>query len=303
MQSGRLFEILYLLLEKRKITASVLAKRFEVSERTIYRDVDVLSAAGIPIYTSRGKGGGIFLLDHYILNKSLLSEQEQKEILYALKGFSATHAGGSEILGKISALFQKNSGDWIDIDFSTWGGGQQEQDKFSILKKAVLENRRLSFLYDSSFGVRSLRLVEPYKLCFKGRTWYLQAFCLEKQDFRTFRVSRMDELQIQKVTFIPNGVPPLLDKEAVPADQILELELRISRRMAYRVHDEFDCRFVTEENGAFSVRAWYPENDWVYGYLLSFGEDLQVISPPHIRHILQEKAEKTAALYQSPDTV
>ena len=303
MQSGRLFEILYLLLEKRKITASVLAKRFEVSERTIYRDVDVLSAAGIPIYTSRGKGGGIFLLDHYILNKSLLSEQEQKEILYALKGFSATRAGGSEILGKISALFQKNSGDWIDIDFSTWGGGQQEQDKFSILKTAVLENRRLSFLYDSSFGVRSLRLVEPYKLCFKGRTWYLQAFCLEKQDFRTFRVSRMDELQIQEVTFIPNGVPPLLDKEAVPADQILELELRISHRMAYRVHDEFDCRFVTKENGAFSVRAWYPENNWVYGYLLSFGEDLQVISPPHIRHILQEKAEKTAALYKSPDTI
>lgn len=300
MQSGRLFEILYLLLEKRRITARELAQRFEVSERTVYRDVDALSAAGVPVYATRGKGGGICLLEDFVLDKSLLSEQDQKEILFALHSLSAAQAEDNGVLGKISALFQKNSGDWIDVDFSPWGAGQDGRERFITLKKAVLENRRLSFFYHSSYGCSTRRVVEPYKLCFKGGSWYLQAFCLEKKAFRTFRVSRMEELALQKDVFVPQATPPLLDNAAVPPQRVVELELRISRRMAYRVLDEFDRRAVAqEENGDYRVRAWYPETGWVYGYLLSFGEDLEVLSPPYVRKILKEKAEKIAVCYQT----
>jgi len=114
MQINRLFEIIYILLNKKSITAKELAEHFEVSVRTIYRDIDILSIAGIPIYTSQGKGGGISLLDDYVLDKSLLSEQEQKEILYALQSLTVANVPDTDkVLSKISNLFNKNKRNWI----------------------------------------------------------------------------------------------------------------------------------------------------------------------------------------------
>ena len=107
MQINRLFEIIYLLLEKGSVTAAALAERFEVSVRTIYRDIDLLSGAGIPVYCSRGRGGGVSLLPDFVLDKSLLSEREQDEILFALQSVAATHAGGEEVLERVNTLFRR----------------------------------------------------------------------------------------------------------------------------------------------------------------------------------------------------
>ncbi len=304
MQSGRMFEIVYLLLERRRMTARELAERFEVSERTIYRDVDALSAAGIPIYAAKGKGGGIGLLENFVLDRSVLSSQEQKEILFGLQTLSATRAAEADTtLQRISSLFRQTAADWIDVDFSPWGGGEAEREKFRLLKQALLENQVVAFDYDSSYGLRSHRKVEPHKLRFKYGGWYLSGYCLEKHDFRTFKIPRMECLALTGERFVPRGEPPELECGPAAAGQIVELEMKILKPAAYRAHDEFDQRFVRQTAGGdYLVRAWYPENGWLYGYLLSFGEHLEVLSPPRIRVLLREKAARIAARYEDEAT-
>ncbi|MDR0273485.1 MAG: HTH domain-containing protein, partial [Clostridiales bacterium] len=148
MQSNRLFEIIYVLLNKKSVTAKDLAERFGVSTRTIYRDVDTLSLSGIPIYTEKGKGGGISLLPEFVLSKSILSEREQNEILNALQGLSNIQNGDS-VLRKLSAVFNKTAANWLEVDFSDWGF--RDGDIFDGFKTAILEKRIASFEYFSTF--------------------------------------------------------------------------------------------------------------------------------------------------------
>ena len=121
MKENRYFQMIYLLLDKGQMTAPELADYFEVSIRTIYRDIDILSSAGIPIYATQGKGGGIAIQDSYVLKKSLLSEQEQKQILMALQGIRVLEDEQiNMLLSKLSGVFQRQQGNWLEIDFSTW---------------------------------------------------------------------------------------------------------------------------------------------------------------------------------------
>ena len=167
MQINRLFEIVYILLNKKTITAKELAEHFEVSIRTIYRDIDKLTSANIPIYTSQGKGGGITLLDNYTLNKSVLSENEQNEILFALQSLTATEYPESDnIRSKLSSLFNKDKINWIEVDFSSWGNSKNRNEQFNILKSAIITHRVITFEYFNSLGEKSNRRVEPIKLLF-----------------------------------------------------------------------------------------------------------------------------------------
>ena len=161
MKNSRLFEILYLLVEKRAITAGELAERLEVSERTIYRDVDALSAAGIPVFTLKGQGGGIRLMDQFVLDRALLSQAQQDEILFALQATLATGGGARDTLARLSALFRREGGDWLEVDFTGWGSGAAERENFALVKRSILERRPLSFTYYSSAGERSRRTAEP----------------------------------------------------------------------------------------------------------------------------------------------
>jgi len=159
-----------------------LAERFEVSVRTIYRDVEVLSQAGVPIYTSQGKGGGISLSDRFVLNKSLLSDKEQDEILFALQSLSvAQFPDSDEVFSKLSSLFRKNSTNWIEVDFSSWGSGLKQKELYALLKRAILEHKVISFTYLSAAGEQKSRRGAPVKLLFKDRAWYVEAYSFEKR--------------------------------------------------------------------------------------------------------------------------
>lgn len=167
MQISRLFEIVYLLLDKKCITAQELADRFEVSARTIYRDIDTLSQAGIPVFASRGKGGGIRLMDNFILNKSVLSKEEQSSILSALHGMNALQPGQTgAVLGKLSALFGGRPYDWIEIDFSSWDSSDRISRSLALLKEAIFSRAVISFDYCASDGKTTHRQAEPFALFF-----------------------------------------------------------------------------------------------------------------------------------------
>lgn len=202
MQESRLFKIVYYLLDKGKSTAPELAEKFEVSIRTIYRDLDAISAAGIPIYAMQGKGGGISLLQDYILDKSLLSDQEKEKILMALQGIIATEdTKADELLSKLGGIFQTKIQDWIEVDFSDWIKNTPNQDVFNTIKGAIFTKNTIKFSYFGSNGSFSKRTAEPIKLVFKSKDWYLYGFCLLKNDFRFFKLTRIKDLEVLAETF------------------------------------------------------------------------------------------------------
>ncbi len=292
--NNRLFEIVYILLQKKKTTAKELADRFEVSTRTIYRDIETLSTANIPIYASKGKDGGIGLLDEYVLNKTILSEEEQNQILFALQGMKKVKGQDEkDILEKLSILFNKEINDWIKIDFSNWGNVQEE--RFDIIKSAILNKQLIGFTYYNSNGEESKRIVEPLQIWFKDKSWYLVSYCKLKQDYRIFKIARIKEVKMLQEHF--ERELPKEENEQYNF-KIIELELEINKAMTYRVYDEFESKEITKkEDGNFIIKVKYPENEWVYGYILSFGEHIKVLSPMKAKNIIKDKLEKTLKNY------
>ncbi|MGE5390820.1 MAG: helix-turn-helix transcriptional regulator [Deltaproteobacteria bacterium] len=300
MQINRLFEIVYILLDKKRVTAKEFAEYFGVSVRTIHRDIDTLSAAGIPIYTSKGRGGGIRLLDDYVLNKSVLSEQEQNGILMSLQSLSAVKYPDLEpVFNKLSILFNKTQSNWIEVDFSHWGSEGSERAKFDILRNAIINNRVISFDYFSSYGERTSRMVEPLKLVFKGQAWYIYSFCRVKHDFRLFKIKRIRNLAVNDETFfkvVPDDIWAGNDDSCL--DRMVRLVLKVDEDMAYRVYDEFyEEQIFQNSDGTFNVTITLPEDNWMYGYILSFGGSLEVLEPIHIRKAVASRLQEHLKKY------
>ncbi|HEY9062215.1 MAG TPA: YafY family protein [Pseudobacteroides sp.] len=300
MQISRLFEIVYLLMNKKNMTAKELAAHFEVSIRTILRDIDTLTTAGIPIYTTQGKGGGISILDSYILNKTVLSEDEQNQILFALQGLSATHNIDTDnILVKLQSLFEKADSNWIEVDFSRWGNSVTDKAKFDCLKNAIIKKQALAFNYSNSYGETRDRKVYPLKLAFKSKSWYLQAFCLPKENYRTFKVNRMRNIETIDETFSGMAFQiPEMDSTEYQSPCLLDVKLLFSPHVAYRVYDEFDEKDITKnEDGSFVVAMKLPNDYWLYDYILSFGDSIEVLEPQSVRNEIVKQVDKIKKKY------
>ena len=291
MQESRLFKIVYHLLEKGQTTAPELAEKFEVSVRTIYRDVDALSEAGIPIYTETGRNGGIYLLDDFVLNKALLSEKEKQEILSSLQSLSAVGVSyDANMVTKLSALFHTDSEDWFEADFSRWGGKSADNNKFESIKTAVIYHRAMQIVYEGSCHGGSKRTILPLKLMYKAKEWYVKAYCRQKQDFRIFKLTRIIEWKVLDEEFEPISFPEY-DVETGQAGNTIVL--KFSKAVAYRVYDEFDkSQMKRLESGELLVSAQMPEDDWLIGYLLSFGTQVDIIEPYYLRETLAQKAKE-----------
>jgi len=297
MQMSRAFEIIYILLNQKNTTAKELAERFGVSTRTIYRDVDTLSLAGIPVYTEKGKGGGIRLLPDFVLSKSMLNEEEQTEILGALEGLSRVKpAETSHALQKLSAVFNKPATNWLQVDFSDWGFS--DDGLWAGLKSAILERRIVEFDYYSSWGEKTSRQIEPLQLWFKSRAWYIKGFCLTRQDLRTFKLTRVKHLTLTDKHFPQRDLSAVPPPDPGPPERRqpdIFLRLKIQEEMTYRVLDDFSEDMVEKQtDGSFIASILRPDGEWLYRFLLSFGEHIEVLEPLHVREIVREKAEKVA---------
>lgn len=290
MQKSRLFRIVYHLLDQGQATAPELAEKFEVSVRTIYRDIDALSGAGIPIYTEAGRNGGIHLMNDFVLDKAVLSEQEKQEILIALQSINTTqNINSSQTLQKLSAMFHLSSENWLEVDFSRWGNEEFDNEKFELLKSAIIHCRSIKIHYAGSCGVISKRIVQPCKLAYKAKAWYLKAFCTEKQDWRIFKLNRILDLEILNEVFPHRVFPKLMDDSDEEYNQII---LRFPEEMAYRVYDEFDKTHVQQQtNGDLIVSAKMPEDAWLIGFLLSFGTQVDILSPPYLKKLIAEQGK------------
>jgi len=299
MQINRLFEIVYILLDKKSVTARELTEHFGVSRRTICRDIDTLSIAGIPIYTERGKGGGISLLPGFVLNKSILSEQEQNEILSALHGLSNVKTKDSkQVLQKLSTVFNKTAANWMEVDYSGW---MHENDFFSDYKIAILERRIIEFDYYNRHGDKTLRRVEPIQIRFKSKWWYLKGYCLTKHDVRLYKLTRIKNLVVTDETFTERSLLAVSDKLDIhnfSGQNNVWLKLRIEPEMAYRVFDDFHESWVEKQpDGGFIVTVTWSESTWLHGFILSYGRYAEVLEPEYLRNIIKDESQEISQKY------
>lgn len=297
MQINRLFEIVYILLENPTVTATELAERFEVSTRTIYRDVETLSQAGIPIYMSKGKGGGISLLPDFILNKAVLTEQEKSDILSSMKAVSAVNLSKSDTaLNKLISMLGKKNSEWIEVDFSSWGYFENDADYFEKIKTAIIEKQVITFMYASGKAEKLRREILPLKLVFKGAAWYLYGFCKMREDYRFFKLRRIDNLSVTDHHFdlvLPENI---LNWQKIDTSKYIKAEFEISAKMAFRVYDEIST-YKINDHGDFVCELLLPDISTICNYAASFGEYCTIILPKEAVDELKRRLESSLKNY------
>ena len=300
MQVSRMFEMLYILLENDRISAPELARRLEVSVRTVYRDAQALAEAGMPIYAERGREGGLSILPGHRLSRALLSDDDRRGILASLRAMAQAGAGEAETLRRMTAFLGTSAPDWVQIDLTDWSGRQDAL--LGTLKDAILSRRLLSFDYYGESGERTARRVCPQRLWFKGLTWYLLGYCLTRNAMRTFRLTRIRAAQIVPGEFPPEALaamsaaPAQTDVASVP---LLPVTLLIDARMAYRVYDDFDEAEITvRKDGHYLVQTAFPPGAWVLSFILGYGDAAQVLAPEALRSEVRAALQKTLALYE-----
>mgnify|MGYP006063970491 FL=1 len=291
MQTERLFEIVYTLLDRGTATAQELADQLGVSKRTILRDIETLTLAKVPVYTTQGKGGGVSLLEGYVLDKAVLSDEEKEQILLGIKTLLPTGGASGKALSKLGSLFSVKNTDWIEVDFSRWSNPTHDREKFDNLKNAVMQRKALAFSYPNSVGEISERKAYPLKLVFQGQAWYVQAFCLLKKDYRTFKINRMIDLQVLPETFdAALYAPPPVVPQNIPPHVKIHIRAIFTATVAYRVYDEFNIEDITKtEDGTFIVDTTMIFDEWVYGYFLSFGNHVHILEPISFRQELRQR--------------
>lgn len=297
MRDSRLFRILYYVLEKGKVTANELSEKFEVSVMTIYRDIDVISSAGIPIYATQGKGGGIEIADDFVLKKSLLFEKEQEQILVALKGLEGTNKQyENELLTKLSAIFKIKNTNWIEVDFTNWQRGNEYDELFNDIKSAIINKNIIRFTYFSSNEKETSREVKPIRLLFKGWDWYVYTFCLLRNEFRYFKLSRIRDLKILDENFEESFEDVVLIKEMEYKDTVC-IKLKFDRKVAFRVYDEIMGDIKEDEEGNLYAEIELPNDYNLYNYIFSFGESVEVLEPIEIRNNIRDMINKMSRIY------
>ena len=297
MKDNRLFRILYYILEKGKVTASELADKFEVSVRTIYRDIDSISSAGIPIYALQGKGGGIEIAEDFVLSKSLLSENEKQQIMSALQGLdNTTIQHENELLTKLSALFKMKSTNWIEVDFNNWQNNKLYEKTFNDIKSAIISKNIVSFTYFNCNEKETSRSVKPVRLLFKNQDWYLYALCLLRNDFRYFKLSRIKSLEIYTEKFEDSFDDVILKKE-MPQENTVHIKVKFDRKVAFRVYDEINGEITEDNDGNLHTEIEVPNDYNLYNYIFSFGDGAEVLEPKEIRMQIKEMINKMAEKY------
>lgn len=302
MKIDRLIGIIMILLHREKVTTSQLAKRFEVSCRTIQRDIDDICKAGIPIVSMQGYGGGLTIASGYRLDKTVLTEAELQAVLTGLKGIdSVSKTAYSQTLaekfsdGKRAVFAEQDN---ILIDLASWHPDSLS-DKIERLRRAISSRVRISFSYYSSKG-RAERVVEPYLLLFKWGAWYVYGYCCVKEDYRLFKLNRLWELKETQVSYEPRDIPGgKLDFERFFRTEEVRLTALFDQSAGYRLIEEYGpgC-FTALEGGALLFCRSFSDAEYLLQWVLSFGDRAKVLEPPELAEKIREHAKNIWEGYQ-----
>ncbi len=310
MKVDRLVSIIMILLDKERIGAQELADMFEVSPRTIYRDIDTINIAGIPVRSTSGVGGGFEIMPEYKIDRKVFSTADLSAILMGLSNLSNMIRGDELVnaLAKVKSFIPADRVKDIElkvnqicIDLSPWMSNSNIQPSLEIIKSALQENKLLSFEYLAHHGNRATRIVEPYQLVLKSSHWYLHAYCHNRNDFRLFRLSRMSNLQMKEETFALRDYPkPILDFADIWEAMHTKIKIRIHKSVMDRVLEfcAYD-HFTPDGDEHFIVNFPFIEKEYYYDMLLSFGDKCECVEPLHIRTEMRRRIHDIAAIYES----
>lgn len=301
MKIDRLMAIVMELLNKEKVTAMELADRFEVSIRTIQRDIDTINMAGIPIIAYRGQQGGYGIIEEYKIDKSYFTFREHNLLMTALEGVYKAYDDEhlKLIMHKLSTVngdVQSNKRNLI-MDFSPWGDSEKRRARINLIRKAIDDKRVIQFNYIDINGQSTEREVEPLCLILKMNAWYLYCYCHLREDFRLFKLTRIKDIVVQDITYEERQWNEFNFKNS--SRELVHLKLRFDPSAINQLDYYFELEDLDySEDGFIYVDVDYPEDEWVYGMLLSFGDRVSVIEPEHIRDIIKERAIRIVKQYE-----
>lgn len=312
-----LFEMVYLLLDKKKMTAREFSNHFGVSVRTVYRWVDSLCVAGIPIFSTKGYGGGIQIDEHYALDKTVLTEDEKISILAAVNAFKVLSGSGNGVAGeagvekndgacnspektavqKIASLSTANT-NWLEIDFGTWNPlGSYVRTVFNVAKSAVLKKQQLKFDYYSSRGEHMERTMQPWKIVFRGQAWYLYGWCNLKNEERYFKLSRIQNIvntgrPITKSVKAAESSVRGYEQKLAQDFKLIELKVKVPNEETFRIMDDYKVTIIKKTKRFVTLTFQMPEEYWLVSYILSFGSKIKVLAPEKIKISVEKEIER-----------
>lgn len=310
MQIDQLFEFVYILIDKKQSTAGEMAKRFGVSTRTIYRWIDALSVSGVPVYSLKGRGGGIAISEKYALDKRILSEEERLAIVSSVKAFNKLSGNPASAVNanikaaeKISGLVASDT-DWLEVDFSPWSAeGSEVQRLFGTLRDCILKMRQVSFDYFSGTGKNEHRIVHPWKLIYKGQAWYLQGWCTTRQSERFFKLTRMRNVSMTgrsaTITMLSVHQDESSSDDSKYQPSLITIKARVTNNKISYLLDTFICsEIIPNKDGSITASFSVPDEPWLTDMLLSFGPDLKIISPKSVREKILNLAKNVINVYK-----
>lgn len=301
MKIDRLIGILSVLLQEEKTTAPELAERFEVSRRTINRDIEDLCKAGIPIRTVQGTGGGISIMEGYRMDRTILTSKDMQVILAGLRSLDSV--SGSSYYGQLMEKIQAGSSDFVSgrdsilIDLSSWYKGTLAP-KIEVIQDAIENRQYLKFKYYAPSG-ETTRTIEPYYIIYKWTSWYVYGWCLKRKDFRLFKLNRMDKVVMSKDTFEYRNVPvPEISSGPAQPRNII-LRALFEPDMKWRLVEEFgpDCYEVMKDGRLLLAEDYYDMENMAM-WLLTFGDKVEVLEPPEAREKLRDIAGAMVRMYK-----
>ena len=318
MKIDRLIGILSILLQKDMTTAPELAERFEVSRRTINRDIEALCKAGIPIQTSQGFGGGISIMDGYRMDRTILTSKDMQMILAGLRSLDSV--SGSRYYGQLMEKIQTGSSEFISgrdsmlIDLSSWYKASLAP-KIEVIQSAIENRHLLEFKYYAPSG-ESNRTIEPYYLVFQWSNWYVWGRkvsdgdlsyadrsgterCLDRENYRLFKLNRMDRVVEAEQGFVCRDVPmPDLSNEKIFPGGI-KVKALFTPDMKWRLVEEFGPHCFTKvDDGRLLFTADYTDMENLVTWLMTFGAKAEVLEPKEARDIIRRNAEETLQIYK-----
>lgn len=279
----------------------MFAEKLEVSIRTIRRDVDALSRAGVPIYAVQGAGGGIRVMEGFALSRTLLDSEDRKVLMAVLGSLSRTPGVGTErVLDKLGALFGgREQEEWLRVDLDGWGRWRQSR-LFEVFRSAIHQCRLVQFAYIDDNGNEQVRILEPMTMLYRGSAWYVWGWCRVREAFRTFRLSRVVSLQPMDETFQRRTGRLGEVGTSEPPAEIPGIHLRFSPSARRRVWDDFPAEMVqTLADGSMDVHVHWTIDDWVERTILSYGDSATVLSPGWLRDRIRDLAGRIAEKYGS----
>ncbi len=297
MKIDRLIGILSILLQKEKITATELSQKFEVSRRTIIRDIDDISKAGIPIVTEPGRGGGISIMENFKIDRTLLFSEEMRIILAGLHGLDSVAESGRyrHIIDKLSVDHIQKDGDMI-IDLSAWDKSRVSY-KIELIKTAMDNDEKISFKYFARNG-ESVREIEPYHLVFQWADWYVWGYCDTRKDYRLFKLTRISELARTGKKREKCDVPQYICDKHFELKEEIQAVVKFDGSLKWRIAEEFGTSSLKfDEDGSILINIVWSDKQSFFQHILTFGHGAEIISPAEYRKEYAEFLQKIINKY------